>query len=137
MTDTIVCAGEIRRGRLRLLRADQWSAQLATLRDGAVEITIRRRFATRSQQANNFYWGVLVDTLSEATGYTPHEIHAMCKAKFLPKKIAIAARNGRLVDEFVLGGTTRTLTVGEFGDYCRAIETWMVDELGLIIPGQG
>lgn len=132
--DAVYGAGVMRQGRLRLLHAERLAAHLTRLRDGAVEIAIRRRYATRSHEQNRFYWGVLVDALSEATGYTPPEIHALCKAKFLPKRLAVQDRNGRLAGEFVLGGTTRSLTVGEFGDYCRAIESWMTEDLGFTLP---
>jgi NinB protein len=140
MSDTVLCAGEVRRGRLRVLRANHCSAQLGTLREGPVEITIRRRYATRSQEQNRFYWGVLVDTLAQAMageGWTEDDTHKFLKAQFLPKRLAAIDRNGRIHGEYVVGGSTRRLTVGEFADYLRAIETWMVDELGLVLPEQG
>ncbi len=134
MTDTVYGAGMMRRGRLRLLRAEVLSAQLAMLRNGPVEITIRRRFATRSQAQNNFYWVALVQPIADHTGYPPSVVHQLLKAKFLPRTVAVHDRNGTIQGEYVLGGTTRTLTVGEFADYCRAIETWVTEELGFAIP---
>lgn len=126
--------GVVRNGRLRIEQSNVFAAQLQSLRDGVVEIQIERKRATRSQQANRFYWGVLVDLVASHTGYTPDEIHEIFKAKFLPKRLAVQDGNGEIKGEFVIGGTTTKLTTGEFSDYCRAIEQWATEDLGIMFP---
>lgn len=104
------------------------------MRDGEVLVAVTRRKASRSQQQNRWYWGVIVELLSEHTGYTPDEVHEVLKAKFLPKRVALADGNGEVKGEFVIGGTTTTLDKLAFGEFCEAIRTWAADELGVVIP---
>ncbi len=116
-------------GRLRLPSSERFAAQLRQLRDGDYEMVLERKRATRSQQQNRFYFGVVLRALSDHTGYPPDEIHEICKAKFLPKRLAVADGNGEIVGEFVIGGSTRKLTQQEFTDYMDAVTVW-AGELG-------
>lgn len=123
-----------------------WGLELAD--QTGFEAAIRKRFragalvrmrveparATRSIQANRYYWGVVVDAIAEHTGYDPDDVHEILKARFLPKPLAVRAGNGRVVAEYVIGGTTTTLTDAEFSDYCRRIKAWALDELDVAIP---
>jgi hypothetical protein len=126
--------GEMRRGKLRIVQSTTFALALQLLRDGPVEISIERRRATRSQEANRYYWGVLVASVAEWTGYAATEVHEIFKAKFLPKPLAVANRHGEIVGEYVLGGSTARLSLPEFSDYCRDIERWATDDLGIAIP---
>ncbi len=65
-----------------------------------------------------------MQALSDHTGYTVDEMHDLCKAQFLPKRLAIADGNGEVVGEFVLGGSTRRLTTSEFHDYIEQVRQW-------------
>ena len=94
---------------------------------------IKKR-ATRSLQANAYYWGVIVDLLSEHTGYTPDEMHEFLKAKFVPKKLAVQDGNGVIVDELVIGGSTAKMNVNQFYEYCAGIKEWAAMELDVFIP---
>lgn len=129
-----VTTGYLRSGRLEIRRKRQMQAALGRMRDGEVLITIARHHATRSLQQNRWYWGVIVELLAEHTGYTPDEIHEVLKAKFLPKKIALADGNGEIQGEYVIGGTTTRLNKLEFGEYCEAIRRWAAEELAVVIP---
>lgn len=126
--------GHVRSGRLKIRRRKDLAAALRRMRDGEVLVSITRHRATRSVQQNRWYWGVIVEVLAEHTGYTPDEIHEVLKAKFLPKRIAIADGNGEVRGEFVIGGTTTRLDKVEFGEYCEAIRQWAADSLSLVIP---
>lgn len=114
-------------------QTDDFTRALQSFRDGPVTVRIERKRATRSTQANRLYWGVYVATLSDYTGFTPDEMHEVLKAKFLPKRLAVCDRNGEVVDEYVLGGSTTKLDVVEFGDYLAAIQAW-AQELGIEFP---
>jgi hypothetical protein len=102
--------------------------------DGPVTVTIEREQATRSPQANAYYWGVVVKILAEFTGHTPDETHDVLKLKFLPKDVALATGMGEVVAEFVIGGSTRELTVGAFYDYVERIRQWAFEALDVDIP---
>jgi hypothetical protein len=130
----IIGSGLVRGGRLRIVRSDVFAAGLAALRDGPVEIRIERQRATRSTEQNGWYWSCLVGLVAEHTGYTPDEIHEIYKAKFLPKRLAIADGNGEIRGEFVIGGTTARLSTSEFSEYCEAIRGWAAEALGVAIP---
>jgi len=133
--DEVVGSGYIKAGRLFIRDRREFDRAIAKLRDGwEVEIGIKRRRATRSQQQNAYYWGVIVRILSAHTGYTDDEIHDVLKAKFLPKHLALTDGNGEIKGEFVLGGSTRTLKTDAFAKYCDDIKMWAADDLGVYIP---
>jgi hypothetical protein len=125
--------GEIRKGKLCIKDAGGFSAQLARFRDGAVQITVERKFATRSTVQNAWYWACVVGLVADHTGYTPDEIHEIYKAKFIPKAMAIADGNGEIVGEVVLGGSTTRMDTVEFSDFCERIREWAAT-LGVVIP---
>ena len=102
--------------------------------DGPATLTVEREAATRSLEANAYYWGVVVKALADHTGYTADETHEVLKIKFLPKDVALRTGMGEVVAEFVIGGSTRTLTVGEFFDYVERIRQWAFEALDVDIP---
>ncbi len=125
--------GFVKAGRLEIRKRKQFKESLRRMRDGAVRVTVERVHATRSLQQSRFYWGVVVELLSDHTGYTPDEIHELLKAKFIPKKLAVTDGNGEIVGEFVIGGTTTKLNKIEFGEYMESIRQWAA-EIGVVIP---
>jgi hypothetical protein len=130
----VVTTGAIRKGRLEVRNRKSFAAAIKRMRDGEVDITVSRHAATRSQQQNRFYWGVIVDLLSDHTGYTPDEVHELLKARFIPKKLAVCDGNGEIVGEYVIGGTTTKMNKIEFGEYVESIRRWAAEELGVVIP---
>lgn len=135
--DDLTVSATIREGKLFIRNRRDFDRQIAQMRDGAeVEVAVTRRRATRSPQANAYYWGVVMQALSQHTGYTPDEMHDICKAKLLPKKLAIADGNGEVVGEFVLGGSTRSLNTNEFYEYVERVRQWAA-ELDCDTPDPG
>ncbi len=132
----VTASGHIKNGRLLIRDRKAFDACVAGLRDGwEVEIEISRLRATRSGQSNRFYWGVVLKTISDHTGYSAEEVHDLMKAKFLPKHLAFTDGNGEVVEQFVLGGSTRKLDTGEFSEYMNKIIEWAAGEpLCLYIP---
>lgn len=66
--------------RFDLLKETDWKQFLDRLmdwRDRKIRLTVEvKKYAKkRSIPANRYYWGVVVNTLAEATGYTPAEMH--------------------------------------------------------------
>ena len=134
MSLEIVTTARVEKGRFKVRNWERIQARLARCRDGEFVITIQRKHAIRTLAMNALYWGVYVKELSEYTGFTPDEMHFWLKAKFLPKKLAVANSNGEVVGEYVLGGSTTRLNKIEFGDYLREIKQWAQDALGVVIP---
>lgn len=77
----------------------------------------------RSLRENNYYWGVVLQTISDQSGYTPEEVHDAMRWKFL--------RKGQ---RFETVASTTSLSVHEFEDYLDKIRIWAAQELQLSIP---
>lgn len=130
----VVASAQIRDGKLYIRNRRDFDRQIAQMKDGwEMELAVTRRRATRSPMANAYYWGVVMQLLSEHTGYTPDEMHDLCKAQFLPKKLAVNNGNGEIVGEFVLGGSTRGLNTNDFYEYVERVRQWAA-ELDVYIP---
>lgn len=131
----VVASATVKGGKLIIHQRQAFDSAVSSIReDSPVEVTVTRLYATRSQKQNRWYWGVAVSLLSEHTGYGPKEMHDILKAKFLPKHLAVTNGNGRIVDSFVIGGSTRDLNTVEFKDYSERIQRWAADDLGVVIP---
>ena len=134
MATEVVTTGTVNRGRLKVRVTDAFQSELKSFRDGPVTVRIERKRATRSQQANAYYWVAVIAALEEHTGMDPDDLHLYLKARFLPKTLAIANGNGEIVDEFVMGGSTTKLDILQFHDYIQRIKQWALDSLGVLIP---
>ena len=134
MKDRITAAGHIEDGVLKVRHRKDFDAAVSLWKDGEVEVIVLRRRATRSDAQNRYYWGVIVQMLSDKYGYTPDEMHDVLKAKFLPKRLTFSDGNGEVKGDFVIGGSTVRLTKEQFGEeYCEPIKRWAA-ELGCVIP---
>lgn len=122
-----IVGGAIKLNRVRL------SKLLKGKRDCEAVLMIEKKHATRSLAQNAWYWSGVIGSISEYTGYTPEEVHEFCKAKFLPNKVTMADKNGEVVEEIVLGGSTSTLNKLQFGEYIEAIRKWAAESLDLNI----
>lgn len=136
MSTEVITTGFKRNGKTTIRNEAQFRADVAALKDGELIYVVRRAHATRKAAANAYYWAVIVDRLCRfIEGMTPDEIHEFLKAKFLPKKAAAVDGNGRIVAEFVIGGSTTKLNGVEFYEYCDRICQWAAEEpLNLYIP---
>lgn len=126
-----VATGFVKDGILMVRNKARLDACVKSWRDCEVTITVEKKHATRSLEQNAAYWAAIVKPLSDHTGYQPDEIHDILKAKFLPKKLALLDRNGDVLDEYVIGGTTTTLDKIQFGEFIRDIQVWAAEKLGL------
>jgi hypothetical protein len=121
-------------GKLRIRNRRAFDLALAAMKDGTeVIVTIEKVRATRSQAQNRWYFGVIVKSISDCTGYDPLEVHELLKEKFLPKTLALPDKHGE-ANEFVIGGSTSKLNKVEFGEYCEAVRRWAAESLSIDIP---
>lgn len=77
-TGTVTSAGALRPDSPLALRH-----HIAKLKDRRVEVIVRRVRTQRSNQANKFYWGVVIALLAEEFGYEKDEMHDALAMKFL------------------------------------------------------
>lgn len=129
-----VTGARLTAGKVRIRNDGLYRETMASWPDGELVITIEPRHATRSNQQNRWYWGVIVEQISEKTGFDPDETHEVLKARFLPKKLALCDGNGEIQGEYVIGGSTTKLDKVQFGEYCEAIRRWAAESLELQIP---
>jgi hypothetical protein len=94
----------------------------------AVEVVIRRKRKKRSNNQNAYVWGVAYEILSNFTGYSPEEVHDMCKWMFLKK------RNEGMPDTV---RSTTELTTVEFSEYVDNIVRWANEKMDVYIPLPG
>lgn len=135
VSSDVVASAQVKNGRLRFNNRRAFDEQVRQFKEGAqVEIAVSIRRTTRSLKQSAWYWGCIVQMISEFTGYTPDEVHEWAKAKFIPKKLAICNGNGEVVDEYVLGGSTRKMNTVEFSEYCEAVRRFAAETLSLDIP---
>lgn len=84
------------------------------------EITVK----SRSLKENNYYWGIVVELISQHTGFTPQETHEALKWKFL--RIV----KGKLES----CRSTTELSIAEFETFLSQIRQWASEELNCWIP---
>lgn len=85
----------------------------------------------RSNPQNKYYWGCVVQILSDELGYTPNEIHEIIKYKFLTSKLPIETKKTR-VNVGILKSTT-DLDTKEFEELMSKVRQWASIELGIYI----
>ena len=88
------------------------------------------REAKRSHAQNAYLWHVYT-VIATHTGHSTEEIHQAMKYRFLPRHFVTV--DGQ--ESPVTKSTTR-LTVAEFSDYVRRVESFAQQELGIELPGR-
>ncbi len=103
--------------------------QLAQYQVGKdIVIQVETMAPRRSNQQNNYWWGVCYPLLAEMTGYTDTEVHELCKTMFLPPRILKIKGKSYCVSK-----STTSLTVSEGVEYTDKLRNLGV-ELGGHIP---
>ena len=102
-----------------------------------LKIRIERAGSRRTNQANNYYWGCVVEEIRLALlklGHqmTKEETHEFLKIKF--NAVHIATDQGLALE---VPGTTTTMTKTEFGEYIERIAQWCSEYLSLVLPQPG
>ena len=116
------------KGKLTLSNPDAFKEELKKLSGKRVYVIVDTERQKRSNDQNEFYWGVALKLISDHTGHTCEELHDILKYKFLgtdEKKIA-----GETVK--ILKSTTRQKT-DEFETYLESIRRFALLELNIKI----
>ncbi len=83
----------------------------------------------RSLQQNAYYFGVVIQYISDETGESPEKTHEDLKEKFLPRMWTV--EDGREVE---FPKSTTRLSTKEFKDYLESVIAWAASFLNLVIP---
>lgn len=119
----IVFQGRTIDGKIHLIRKEAMVAEMR--RHKHFDVIIRRHRKFRSSQQNRYYWGCILDIISQETGHTEDELHYAFRKKFLK-----AFDNKGL--QFVQ--STTELTTTEFMDYIEKVRRFAAGELGIVTP---
>lgn len=84
----------------------------------------------RSNNANRYYWGVVIKELCSHTGYNADEMHDLLKAKFNPKELVFKETG----ESIKIGGSTADMNTLEFDNYLEQIRIFALTELDVLIP---
>lgn len=129
-----VTTGRVEKGQLKIRGRKDLEKFFSRVRDCEVVVRIEKAHATRNADQNALYWAGYVQPLSEHTGYTPLEMHAYLKKRFLPtKQLLLQDAHGAVVDETAIEAlTTTTLNKVEFGNYLQEVEAFALS-LGVTV----
>jgi hypothetical protein len=119
---TPIHRGMIEKGVLTLAEPQTFIGYLHTLK-GEVEIIIRSPRKKRSNDQNEYYWGVVLKLIADQTGHTDEEVHEHLKWRFLRK-------HGRLE---TVKSTTKLSTI-EFEEYLSKVRQFASGELNIYVP---
>lgn len=92
---------------------------------GRVEVIVKKYRKQRSNDQNEYYWGVIVDILADHWGYTKDEAHEAIKLKFL-----VVKRPGK-PDTI---GSTRKMNTVQAENFYANIRMWAAQDYSIIIP---
>ncbi len=96
--------------------------------EGEVQVIVRKQKDQRSLNQNNYYFGVVVEILSEHLGYFREEMHEILKAMFLSVRILVKE------EPVTYSKSTVTLDTAEFEKYLSNIRIWASRDLGCYVP---
>ena len=129
----LVLPARIEAGELRV-NLDRLAGLTRGVKDCNVRLVLEAVKSQRSQKANAYYWSVVIEMISQYTGYHPDETHEAMKMLHLPKELAFCNANGEVMGELVIGGSTRGMTTNEFYDYVERVRQFAAEKLDLNIP---
>ncbi len=124
----IIFRGIVKQGKVKLDAPEKYLVYLSGLEGQRVELTLKKERHSRTLSQNAYYWGVVIEILSEHFGYEPDEMHEALKIKFLKKH-----EDSNLVTV----SSTAKLSTEEFGEYLDKIMRWAATEYQCYIPEAG
>jgi hypothetical protein len=104
----------------------KWADVAGKCEDEAVIVTVQKYYGARSSAQNRYYFGVVVELISDHTGYRPDEVHDAIKMKFLIKP----AEEGKPTTL----RSTSSLNTAQFEELMTQVREWASQEMGLFIP---
>jgi hypothetical protein len=99
--------------------------------DGDIVITVTEGRRKRSIAQNSYYWGKVIQMISDYTGDEPDNVHDFFKGRFLTDKRMIVIADEEIEAE--KASTTRLTTKG-MDEYMEKIRRFAAEKLNLNIP---
>lgn len=99
-----------------------------------IVFSIKEHKNTRSDRQNRYYWGVVLQMLSEETGHKAEELHEIFKEKFgLKNEIYLSNKQNEMEIANITISTTKYNTA-QFEEYLEKIRRWSAEFYELYIP---
>lgn len=117
------------KGKLELSNPDAFRESVSKLAGKRVYVVVDTERQKRSNDQNEYYWGVVLKLISEHTGYTVNELHDIVRYYFLGAEEKTIA--GETVK--ILKSTTKLNTL-QFEEYLGRIRDWASTKLNITIP---
>lgn len=120
--------GRVEKGKLLLDDQNRFLAHISKFEGQSIELSLKKRRETRSDSSNRYYWGVIIEILSNHLGYDKNEMHEALKLKFLSEP----GENG-----LTRIHSTARLKTDEFIQYTNNVVIWAARDLQIYIPDPG
>lgn len=123
-------------GNLIFDRVGDFYKQLSAYEGQEVEVEVRKKRKTRSNQQNRFYWSAMIPRLRQGlleAGYpvfSDEQTHELLKLKYL-KSTIINEETGEIIETL---GSTRELTTAEFEVFLTSVRSWAAEYLNITLP---
>jgi len=118
----------VKNGKITFQNREQFDKDLSSNEGKTVFITVREQKNRRSLNLNSYYWAVVVNLVSQDTGYDKEEAHEVLKSMFLRTRYQI---KGIWVDGMK---STTKLSNQEMTEYIEEVKRFATSSLGLYIP---
>ena len=118
----------VKNGKITFQNREQFDKDLLGNEGKTVFITVREQKNRRSLNLNSYYWAVVVNLVSQDTGYDKEEAHEVLKSMFLRTRYQI---KGIWVDGMK---STTKLSNQEMTEYIEEVKRFATSSLGLYIP---
>jgi len=124
---TPIFKAQCQSGKLTFQDRSAFDRYLQTVKDGPVEVIVRRARVQRSLSQNAYYHGIVVKLIADHCGYLPEDAHDALKVRFLSEPTG----NGLARVKSTTESDTREFT--EYVEQCRQLAA----EMGINIPDPG
>lgn len=135
MTQSLEFCGLVTDGKLPAEVSDKIAAVIRRMEGKRVLVTVREQKRRRSLNQNAFYWGVVVEAVTQmfrdAGNYVdPEDVHDFLKLRVGKLAQVFVDPNGEVIKST---GSTTKLSTQEFEVYLDRIRAWAA-EFGVVIP---
>lgn len=119
---------QIKGGKLKLLYPEKFKEEL--YKNDGKEMYLTLTGEKRSIKQNNYYWGVVIQILSDYFGYFPEETHHILKCQFL----GFHTIKVKDIEYKIPATSTTDLGTKDMETYLDNIRMWAASEYNIQIP---
>ena len=124
----LIHIAKVVKGKRHFGNRERLDQDIARYEDKTVQVIISEYKPKRSNQLNQYYWGVVVKIISDYTGYTKEETHELLKQTFLKKKIEVDN------EWYDTTESTTKLSNKDMLDFIEKVKQWAAQTFHLYIP---